>query len=218
MEHEKKYIGTYRNEQEVLEKIHELKQEGYNGSDIYVVSHKADDIQMVRGRTDVELEVADQGSLFEQLKAFLRGDAPVREAFERMGIPTRKAEDFARESREGYILVFVDRDYSRLHAGESNNLDGTGIGQRRPINKDPMDAYSSKVGAEAAMEQDRAIKDKELQRKIGKTPHKDIAENRPKSGLGSHVGEDSGAGIVGEAQHADEEERSIVSPDSRKKY
>jgi len=204
MLHEKKYIGTYRNEQQVLEMITELKQSGYRGSEIYVVSHKEDDIQMVQGRTDVELEVADKGNLFQQVKAFLNGDAPVREAFEKMGIPTREAEDYARQSREGYILVFVDRNYEgALHAGESNNLDGTGIGQRRPIKKDPIEVYETKVGAEATFERDRVIKDASLQREMGKTP-RSLADK--------DVTDDSGAGVVGKAHHDDEKDRTLKSP------
>lgn len=204
MLHEKKYIGTYRNEQEVLEVITELKQVGYKGPEIYVVSHKEDDIQMVQGRTDVELEITDTGNLLDHVKAFLNGDAPVREAFERMGIPTREAEDYATKSREGYILIFVDRSYDgALHAGESQNLDGTGIGQRRPIAKDPIEVYEAKVGAEATFERDRIIKDAELQREIKKTPRR-LADMEQTEG--------SGAGIVGRAHHEDEQDRTIKSP------
>lgn len=209
MKHEKKYIGTFAHEQQALEKISELKQEGYTGSDIYVVSHKEDDIRMIQGRTDVELEIADQGGLMQQFKDFLNGEAPVRRAFEDMGIPTRDAEEYARKSREGYILIFVDREYGNMdiHIGDSASLDGTGIGQRRPINKDPIETYSAKVGAEAAEEQARIMKDKKLQETIMKTP-RDVANERNSKGR-------SDSGLVGDAQHQKGQDRSIESPKNR---
>jgi len=207
MKDDKRYIGSYRNEQQVLETIQALKKDGYQGSDIFIVSHTKEDLSMVHGRTDVEIEKINDGNLWDRLKAFLNGDAPIREAFEHMGISTQDAEAYATKAREGYILVFVDRALARKHAGDAVDLDGTGIGQRHPIKKDPDVAYETKVGAEATFERDRVIKDAELQREIKKTPRR-LSD--------MDLTDDSGAGLVGEAHHRDEEDRSIKSPQRRK--
>ena len=52
---EKKFVGTFQSENQVLNKIDELKAQGYAEEDIYVVTNDADSLTIVRGQTDVDL-------------------------------------------------------------------------------------------------------------------------------------------------------------------
>ena len=55
---DKKFVGTFQNETEVLNKIDELKMQGYSDDDIYIVTNDADRLSIVRGETDVDLRDA----------------------------------------------------------------------------------------------------------------------------------------------------------------
>ncbi|MEK4404672.1 general stress protein [Sporosarcina sp. FSL K6-6792] len=46
----KKFVGTFQNETEVLNKIDELKTQGYSDNDIYIVTNDADTLSIVRGK------------------------------------------------------------------------------------------------------------------------------------------------------------------------
>ena len=77
---DKKFVGTFQSENQVLKKIEEFKVEGYSEEDIYVVTNHADSLSIVRGQTDVELKSSD-GNWLDRFIAFLNGDEPVRTAF-----------------------------------------------------------------------------------------------------------------------------------------
>lgn len=76
----KKYIGSFRTEQEVIDKINELKLEGYVEEDIYVVSNDKESLSIVRGQTDVDLSTVE-GNWLDKFMAFMSGDEPVRRRF-----------------------------------------------------------------------------------------------------------------------------------------
>jgi len=134
MKNDKKYIGTYYSEQELLGKIDNLKAEGYGEHDLYVVANDEDKVSMVRGRTDVELTSPEHTSWIDKFKSFLMGEEPVRGALSGMGFSDEDTSRYYAEAQKGGILLFADRDYdggsvigSDHHAGTANaNLDLAG--------------------------------------------------------------------------------------------
>jgi len=205
---DKLYIGSFRNEQKTLEAIRELKTEGYDGSDIYVVANDEDHISMIRGRTEAVYETADE-SWFEKFKDFLKGEEPIREAFEKMGFDREKSADYTEKAKEGSILVFVDRELGESVVGDANDLDGTGIGQRRPINKDPGAKFHNLIGEEAGREHDGQFREREQHsNRIDQEIHKTST-----SGLSDvDAGDTDGAGLVGTDQHNKGTGRTLRNP------
>ena len=47
---DKKFVGTFQNETEVLNKIDELKIQGYSDNDIYIVTNDADNYRLSVGK------------------------------------------------------------------------------------------------------------------------------------------------------------------------
>lgn len=153
MKNDKKYIGTYYSEQELLGKIDNLKAEGYGEHDLYVVANDEDKVSMVRGRTDVELTSPEHTSWIDKFKSFLMGEEPVRGALSGMGFSDEDTSRYYAEAQKGGILLFADRDYdggsvigADHHAGTANaNLDLAGA---NTTYNDPN--IRQRVGGEAA--------------------------------------------------------------------
>lgn len=131
----KKFVGSFLTEQEVLDKINELKLEGYVEEDIYVVTNHKESLSIVRGQTGVELESVE-GSWLDKFKAFLTGDEPVRAAFSQMGFSDEDSERYYSELKNGGILLYVDKNYGTVYdeyaktqsdsSYDGDNLEGTG--------------------------------------------------------------------------------------------
>ncbi len=110
---EKKFVGTFQSENQVLNKIDELKAQGYEEEDIYVVTNNTDSLTIVRRQTDVDLRPSD-GNWLDRFTAFLSGDEPVRAAFTNMGFTDEESSRYYNEVKNGNILLYVDREYGNL--------------------------------------------------------------------------------------------------------
>lgn len=117
---DKKFVGSFPTEQEVLNKIKELKLEGYVEEDIYVVTNNKESLSIVRGQTDVELESVE-GNWLDKFKAFLTGDVPVRAAFSQMGFTDEDSQRYYSEVKNGGILLYVDKNYGTIYDEYAKN-------------------------------------------------------------------------------------------------
>ncbi|QUG40085.1 general stress protein [Psychrobacillus sp. INOP01] len=129
---DKKFVGSFLTEQEVLDKIKELKLEGYVEDDIYVVTNNKESLSIVRGQTAVELESVE-GNWLDKFKAFLTGDEPVRAAFSQMGFTDEDSQRYYSEVKNGGILLYVDKNYGTIYDEYAKNqsdssYDGTDMG------------------------------------------------------------------------------------------
>lgn len=111
---DKKFVGSFQTEQEVIDKINELKLEGYTEDDIYVVTNHKESLSIVRGQTNVDLESVE-GNWLDKFKAFLTGDEPVRAAFSQMGFTDEDSERYYSIVKNGGILLYVDKNYGTVY-------------------------------------------------------------------------------------------------------
>lgn len=125
-----KYIGTFDTETEVLRKIDELKAEGYSEKDMYVMTSDRDQISMVRGRTDVDVDVQSSGNgggWMDKFMGFLSGEEPTRGAFDKMGVDSGEADRYHNEVKNGKILLYVDKDYGTHYEKEEGYVDDAAV-------------------------------------------------------------------------------------------
>jgi len=120
----KKYIGSFKTEEEVLAKINELKLEGFVENDIYVVSNDKDSLSIVRGQTDVDLSTVE-GNWLDKFMAFMSGDEPVRAAFLNMGFTDEESDRYYNEVKSGSILLYVDKEYGTIYDENDRDLGTT---------------------------------------------------------------------------------------------
>lgn len=109
----KKFIGTFQNENQVLNKIEELKVHGWSEYDIYIVANNTDQLSIIRGQTNVELQSTAVNWL-DRFMTFLSGDEPVKTAFYQMGFNEEESSYFYDELKRGGILLYVDKDYGSV--------------------------------------------------------------------------------------------------------
>lgn len=110
---DKRFIGTFQSEHEVLDKIESLKSQGFAEDDIYVVTNDTESLSIVRGRTDVDLK-SSEGGWMDRFMAFISGDEPVMAAFTNMGFTEEESTVFYNEVKRGRILLYVDGDYNHI--------------------------------------------------------------------------------------------------------
>ncbi|KAB7705363.1 YsnF/AvaK domain-containing protein [Bacillus aerolatus] len=153
MDNNKKFIGVFNNQTEVIRKIEELKAEGYAETDIYAVAKDADNISMVRGRTGAEVESTTAGgSWMDKFMAFLSGEDEVRGGLRNMGLDDADSDRYYNDIEAGKILLYVDKDYDQYYrdrtlTNETNpNLGTTAFGMGQNVNT--VDGYVDGVRAD----------------------------------------------------------------------
>jgi uncharacterized protein (TIGR02271 family) len=117
--HGDKLIGAFDVQAEVLNKITELKQQGYSENDIYVVAQNHDQLSMVERQTDVHVDTEAAGStrttgtsqkeegFMGKFMNLLAGEEASNEAYNRMGLD----DEYRQHLEAGKLLVYVDSDY-----------------------------------------------------------------------------------------------------------
>lgn len=111
---ENTFIDVFNTQSEVLNKVSELKAQGYKESDMYVVGQDRDSFDMVKNETDVQVDAAggkqDEGFMGKFMSA-LSGESSSMEAFSGMGLDQRESEEYYRQVQNGKLVLYVDSDY-----------------------------------------------------------------------------------------------------------
>ncbi|MBS4208049.1 general stress protein [Bacillus sp. FJAT-50079] len=116
---DKIFVGTFQSQNQVLNKINELKRQGYSEEDMYVVADHADSLSIVRGRTDVTVKDSE-GNWLNRFVAFLSGDEPVKGAFKQMGFTEEESSRFYSEMKRGNILLYVNENFTNVFLNDGN--------------------------------------------------------------------------------------------------
>ena len=105
------FIQTYDVQAEVLHKISELKAQGYNEEDMYVIAKHDDQLSMVQGQTDVHLNTQEDDNFMGKFKSFISGEDSTRDAFTQMGLGNGEADEYYRQVENGKLVLYVNSDY-----------------------------------------------------------------------------------------------------------
>ncbi|ANU18325.1 hypothetical protein BBI11_15340 [Planococcus maritimus] len=108
--HGHKMIGTFDVQAEVIHEIGELKAQGYREQDMYVVALNGQQLQMVQGQTDVQLNT-DEGDFMDKFKSFISGEDPTKDALIQMGLSDAEAEQYYQQIQNGKLVLYVDSEY-----------------------------------------------------------------------------------------------------------
>ncbi|MER2088798.1 MAG: general stress protein [Sporosarcina sp.] len=104
----KTHIGSFHSIDAALHKITELKAQGYNVSDIYVVTNTAGNISMFKGKKDVErLGTADEDWL-NRFELFLIGEESILNALAQMGFSEQQSRSYYTEVNKGGVALFIE--------------------------------------------------------------------------------------------------------------
>lgn len=172
---DKKYIGSFRTEQEVIDKISELKLEGYVEKDIYVVTNDKDSLSIVRGNTDVDLSTME-GNWLDKFMAFISGDKPVQSAFVNMGFTDEESDRYYREVKSGNILLYVDKEYGTIYENNGKDLGTANLGPNSSVTDNFIDGHTQEE--RMRLHEERLSIDKEQQQAGEVSVEKHIVESQ----------------------------------------
>lgn len=109
-----KNVELYDEEIKVLNRIEELKELGYEETDMYIITDDEQHVSMVRGMTGVIIK-EDDDSLWDRFKSFLSGEDSVVDAFNRMNLEDEDRDFYYKQVQDGKILLYVDKEYIQYY-------------------------------------------------------------------------------------------------------
>ncbi|MDW0108867.1 general stress protein [Sporosarcina aquimarina] len=104
----REFAGVFHSENELLDKIHELHRNGIAEDNIYVVTKDKEDVSIVRGRTDAEIQTAD-ASWWDKFTSFLSDEQPARKALTQMDLTQDEMDRYLAAVEHGAFLMYVDK-------------------------------------------------------------------------------------------------------------
>ncbi|MGN7407952.1 general stress protein [Sporosarcina sp. SAFN-010] len=104
----REFAGVFHSENELLDKIHELHKNGIAEENMYVVTKDKEDVSIVRGRTEAEIQKAD-ASWWDRFTAFLTDEQPARKALTQMDLTEDETDRYLAAVENGAFLLYVDK-------------------------------------------------------------------------------------------------------------
>nr|WP_300004923.1 general stress protein [Tissierella sp.] len=103
-------VELFDNEVEVAKRIDDLKREGYEEEDMYIIVDDDEEISMLKGYTGVMIK-EDDDSIFDRFKSFLKGSDSIVDAFNKMDLNEEYRDACYEEVQSGRILLLVNDNY-----------------------------------------------------------------------------------------------------------
>ena len=116
---DKRFIGMYHNDSELMTKIDDLKNQGIDGENIYVIAQDDSDVTMFQGMKYGDVQTTPE-SWFDRFMNFLTGENHVRSMLREVNVPDSEMDNYYNEILNGGKLLYVDE-------GEINTLHGRAI-------------------------------------------------------------------------------------------
>ncbi|WJY26203.1 general stress protein [Sporosarcina trichiuri] len=118
----REFAGIFESETELLEKINELHRMGIAEENMYVVTKDKEDVSIVRGRTDAEIQETE-ASWWDRFTSFLSDEQPARKALHRMDLTEDEADRYIAAVENGSFLLYVDKgDFWDMADHDAGNL------------------------------------------------------------------------------------------------
>lgn len=119
---DKKFIGMYHNDSELMTKIDDLKTQGIDGENIYVIAQDDSDVTMFQGMKYGDVQTAPE-SWFDRFMDFLTGEDHVRSMLKEAGVADADMDNYYYQVQNGGKLLYVDEgELNRLHARNETNF------------------------------------------------------------------------------------------------
>lgn len=105
----KNKFEIFNTQEEVLERVHELKQTGYHDTDMYVITKGEQRIDNIKGK--VETLADEKGnadvSLWDKFRNLVGAQEEFENAFTRLGVEDRDIEMFTDAIESGKLLLII---------------------------------------------------------------------------------------------------------------
>ncbi|TCI58565.1 DUF2382 domain-containing protein [Exiguobacterium sp. SH3S1] len=119
----KRYVGTYYQEAELVSKIDELRAAGHREDDLYVVVKDKSNLSMVRGETDAEVKET-KASWLDRFFGVADGGDEVRHTFDKLGFSEEETARHHQDIEKGDFVLLLDTDDGVLDNGRNDTFEG----------------------------------------------------------------------------------------------
>lgn len=109
-----KKIEVYDDQEEIIDRIKELREEGLGNADMYVLATADEKIDKLQGISEIVAAAqkdaeSDEPSLWDRFRNFLSGEDSYDETFEIMGIHENDRDYYLDLLEKGKVLLYIDR-------------------------------------------------------------------------------------------------------------
>ncbi|UTT42191.1 YsnF/AvaK domain-containing protein [Exiguobacterium aurantiacum] len=119
----KRYVGTYYQESELVSKIDQLRAEGHREDDLYVVVKDKSNLSMVRGETDAEVKET-KASWLDRFFGVADGGDEVRHTFDKLGFSEEETARHHQDIENGGMVLLLDTDNGVFDDGRNDTFEG----------------------------------------------------------------------------------------------
>ncbi|MET2871626.1 MULTISPECIES: YsnF/AvaK domain-containing protein [Exiguobacterium] len=119
----KRYVGTYYQESELVSKIDELRAQGHREDDLYVVVKDKSNLSMVQGSTDAEVKETKASWLDRFFGVADEGDE-VRHTFDKLGFSEEETARYHQDIENGGMVLLLDTNDGVFDNGRNDTFEG----------------------------------------------------------------------------------------------
>ncbi|WP_214762324.1 YsnF/AvaK domain-containing protein [Exiguobacterium sp. s146] len=119
----KRYVGTYYQESELVSKIDQLRAEGHREDDLYVIVKDKSNLSMVRGETDAEVKET-KASWLDRFFGVADGGDEVRHTFDKLGFSEEETARHHQDIENGGMVLLVDKNDGVFDDGRNDTFEG----------------------------------------------------------------------------------------------
>lgn len=119
----KRYVGTYYQESELVSKIDQLRAEGYREDDLYVIVKDKSNLSMVRDETDAEVKET-KASWLDRFFGVADGGDEVRHTFDKLGFSEEETARHHQDIENGGMVLLVDKNDGVFDDGRNDTFEG----------------------------------------------------------------------------------------------
>ena len=106
MSSDKKVLAAVFSEQDLLNKINDLKQQGYKENELHLFVQDPEQLDTVKNQTDIDIKQAD--SFKDKFKGFITGEGSVFGSVKALGLSDSETERYTEDVARGGILIYTD--------------------------------------------------------------------------------------------------------------
>ncbi|MGA9467907.1 MAG: general stress protein [Exiguobacterium marinum] len=117
----RRFVGTYETKGNLLSKINELKENGYDEGELYVVTEQEDEVRVVKRETNVKVEEGDT-SWLDNIQGGKSQD--VKQVLSDLGISNDEVDHAHSQVKQGGYALIIDEPDTGFNDGRSDVFEG----------------------------------------------------------------------------------------------
>lgn len=106
MSADKKVLAAVFSEQDLLNKINDLKQQGYEESELHLFTQDPEEFSAAESQTNIEVTQAN--SFKDKFKGFITGEGSVFGSVKALGLSDSETKRYTEDVARGGILIYTD--------------------------------------------------------------------------------------------------------------